>query len=56
MINSITSRNDKAHEEFIKKSIKNGNNLIIQIDHDTNTIRIIDMRRKTNVREYKLHL
>lgn len=48
MLKSITSRNDKEHEEFIKKSIKEGANLIIQIDHDMNTIKIIDTRRYTN--------
>ena len=47
---SVTSRNDKEHENFIKKAIEEGANLIYQIDHDTNEITFINIRRNNDVK------
>lgn len=47
----ITSRDDKAHEDFIKKCIAEGANFIWQIDHDNNDeITIIDIGRYKDVK------
>lgn len=51
LISSVTSRDDKVHEDFIKKCKAEGANLILQIDHDNNNaITIIDIRSGKDVK------